>query len=173
MKKLLTVLFLLISALSTFAVCSADVDPILIDKPSPIVFECGDDYFLEIPNGAVIEYSLGGRRADDYYLFISTEFLFLGETTWKGMDKSSFVLKHSVSGSGEETYPLNYAMTSMMSMRSGWKTLSDSLTFATLVPMYLVFDIPTNNRQGWSLIFQPAERGGTAVCEVEIPLRIQ
>lgn len=174
MKKYIFLTIIPILVLMAVFSCSAsDIDPILLDEPSSIVHECGENLFLEIPGKAAIENVFGGRYAKGYFLFFSAEFLFLEDSVWNGMDKNSFVLKHTGNDGSEEFFALNYMMTSMMSTQNGWKTLSDTYSFGRLVPMYLVFTVPMKTNQGWSLIFQPAERGGTASCSVEIPLKVQ
>ncbi len=172
--KLLTAFCLTVTLLLFVLPCSsADVDPILIDKPSPYVYECGENLFLEVLVAPIMDYATGGRRAKENFFFLTVEVLFLENTPWNGMDKSSFVLKHTDPSGVSETYPLNYMMTMMMGMKSGWKTLADRLKFGTLFSLYLVFDIPLSDKQGWSLVFQPAQRGGRPVCETEVPLRVR
>ena len=64
-------------------------------------------------------------------------------------------------------------MTMMLSLKNGWKTFSDELAFPLLLKMTLVFDVKTLDKKGWTLIVAPAERGGEAVCEIEVPLKVQ
>ena len=165
--------FFLALFLTGFACCfSEDVDPILIDKPSEYVFECGDNIFFEIISNVVIDKTASGRYTDDYYLTFSAEILFLEDEPWKGIDKESFVLRFvDAEGNGSE-YPLNYMMTNMAGMKNSWNTFSDTLKFAELRKVSLIFDVNRTEKRGWSLLFRPAERGGEAVCELEIPLRI-
>lgn len=174
MKKtiifLLSILLLLISVL----VCSAaDIDPILLDQPSPLVYECSEDLFFEVLVDPVMEYATGGRRAENLFFFLTAEFLYLEDGTWKGLDKNSFELRHLRADGKEETFPLNYVMTVMASMKNGWLTFSDNIPFATLMKMNLVFDVNTLDKNGWTLIFRPAERGGEPACEIEIPLKVR
>ncbi len=174
MKKVLIMLVILLVMSAVSLSChAADIDPILLDKPSDLVFECNENLFFEILVNPVIEYATGGRHAKDQFLFLTSEFLFLEEKSWKGLDKTSFELRHVKNDGSEESYPLNYAMTVMLAMKNGWLTLSDTLSFGTLTMLPLVFDINTLDKNGWTLIFRPAERGGSAVCEVEIPLKVQ
>lgn len=174
MKKLLFMILLpllLCAALPCGAQISK-VDPILLTTPNPWVYECTEDLVLELLVQPTIDRTTGGRYAENYYLFMTVEFLYLKEFPWNGMDKSSFVLKHTDPAGEVVTYPLNYMMTSMLAMKNNWDTLSFQLAMPTLLKINLVFDIPEIDENGWSLLFRPAQRGGNAECEVEIPLKI-
>ena len=174
MKKSLITLLAIFMILTVFMTCSAvDIDPILLDKPSYLVHECNEDLFFEVLVDPVIDYMTCGRHAKDQFLIMTGEFLYLGEGTWHGLDKNSFELKHIRQDGTEEFFQLNYVMTVMAAMKNGWLTLSDSLPFATLIKLNLIFDVNTLDKKGWTLIFRPAERGGEAACEIEIPLRVQ
>lgn len=172
MKKVLF-FSLLIMILAAALPCGAQiskVDPILLETPNPYVYECTSDLVLELLVEPVIDYSTGGREAKNYFLFLTVEFLYLQEFPWNGLDKSSFVLKHQDSQGEVKLIPLNYMMTEMMSMKNGWATMSETLDFPSLSKFLLVFDVDTADRNGWSLIFRPAKRGGTPECEIEVPL---
>ena len=172
LKKLwITLLFLVLFAV--IPASGADVDPILIDKPNFLVEECSKDLFFEVLVDPVIDYNTGGRKAEDLFFFLTAELLYLRDDPWNGLDKGSFTLKRTLPDGTEELYPLNYMMTMMFSMKNGWKTLSDELAFPRLLKLVLVFDVKTMDRKGWSLIVAPAERGGEAECQIEVPLRVQ
>ena len=173
LKKSYIMLIMLIVFAAGFPAAAADVDPILIDKPNFLVEECNQDLFFEVLVDPVIDYNTGGRKAEDLFFFLTAELLYLREEPWKGLDKSSFVLKRTLADGTEEYYPLNFMMTNMLSLKNGWKTFSDELAFPRLLVMTLVFDVKTLDKKGWSLIVAPAERGGEAACEIEIPLRVQ
>ena len=172
MKKHLLLLIIL-TFLAVIPAAGADVDPILIDKPNFLVHECSKDLFFEVLVDPVIEYNTGGRDAEDLFFFLTAELLYLRDKPWNGLDKGSFVLKRTLPDGTEERYPLNYMMTMMFSMKNDWKTMSDDLAFPRLLKMILDFDVKTLDRKGWSLIVAPAERGGEAECEIEVPLRVQ
>lgn len=172
MRRILLFCLILIPVfLAALPCAAADIDPILIDKPNPRVYECTEDLVIELLVDPIIEYSAGGKIAKDCFLFMTVEFLYLQERNWNGLDKNSFFLLHTDPSGMEEIIPLNYMMTSMMTMKNGWKTMSDQLEFGSLEKMILVFDVDTTNTTGWTLIFRPAERGGNPACEIEIPLR--
>lgn len=172
-KKTFIVLFILIIFAGLRAAFAADIDPILLDKPSPYVLECSENLFFEVLTDPIIEYNTGGRKAKELFLFFNAEFLFLEDAPWSGLDKNSFELVHIRQDGEEERFQLNYMMTSMMALKNGWLTFSDTLFFGTLLPLNLVFDVNTLDKSGWRLIFRPAERGGTPACEIEIPLQIK
>ena len=153
--------------------CMAEIDPILVDEPHPSVFECSPNLFIEIPGEAFISYSLGDRAAENYFFFFKAEVLYLEEEIWNGIDKSSFLLKHTYADGSAAQYDLNYMMTARESLINEWPTMSAPLFFSWLLPLNLVFDVPAAEKDGWSLIFRPAERGGSAVCEVEIPIQVR
>ena len=172
MKKLLFV-FLLSLLICTALPCAAQiskVDPILLATPNPWVYECTDELVLELLVAPVIEYSTGGKDAENYFFFFTVEFLYLQDRPWNGLDKNSFMLKHTGSDGSAEIIPLNYMMTSMMSLKNHWKTMADPLQLGSLIKLELVFDVDTMDQNGWSLLMRPAERGSYPVCEMEIPL---
>ena len=173
MNKKSELLFAVLILLCSFLPCAADIDPILVDKPFPTVYECSPDMFIEVPGVAYISYNLGDRAAEKFFLYFKAEVLYLQEGIWDGLDKSSFVLKHTSSDGLEIRYALNYMMTARESLVNKWPTMSEPLSFGWLLPMNLVFNIPQMERNGWSLVFRPAERGGEAVCEIEIPIKVR
>lgn len=179
MKKLLSiirksaVLFPVFIIMIAFHCCYAEIDPILVDKPDPNVFECGENMFIEIPSSAYISYAADKSENADYYLFLHAKILYLEEKEWDGIDKSSFIVRHQGKDGTAESFPLNYMMTARESLVNEWPTMSYPVIFGWLLPLNLIFDVPTMEKDGWTLVFQPAERGGNAVCEVEIPIRIR
>lgn len=149
------------------------IDPILVDRPDYRVFECSSNMFIEIPYAADFYYRLGGVRAENYFLFVKAEVLFLEDTVWNGLDKGSFELRHQDAHGGSESFPLNYMLTARESMINEWPSMSEPLFFGWLLPLNLVFEVPVNEKEGWTLYYRPAERGGSAICEVEVPIRFQ
>lgn len=172
MKKILF-FFILIPLFMLVLPCFADVDPILIKKPNPWVYECTEELVIEMLVEPIIVDSTGNVIADDYFFVFTVEFLYLQDNPWNGIDKDSFLLKHETGDGRVEVIPLNYMMTSMLGIKNGWKTLADQYELGTIVKMNLVFDVKTNDKNGWTLIFRPAERGGTASCELNIPLHVR
>ena len=154
--------------------CSADIDPILLNKPNDAVFGCRNDIFIELLDNAVISNTIGGRVAEQYYLYLKAEILFLVEGSWDGLDKSSFSVLHTAADGSQETYPLDYAITMITNLRNEWKTLSDRLKFTSLTTYYLVFDVPAMETENWTLQFRPTQRGGSEpYCVIEIPLKVR
>ena len=167
------VLILIFMAVLPCAAQVPAVDPILIDKPNRYVYECTEELVLELMVQPVIEYAISGKRAKDYFLYLTVEFLYLQDIPWNGLHRNSFWIKHTDSQGQAQEYPLNYMMTAMMSMKNGWQTMADPLEFPSLVKFVLVFDVDTMDHNGWSLMFRPAQRSGDPVCEVEVPLVYQ
>lgn len=172
MKKVL-LFFILIALFLTALPCFADVDPILIKRPNPGVYECTEELVIEMLVEPIIVYSTGNVIADNYFFVLTIEFLYLQDYPWNGLDKSSFLLRHQTIDGREEIIPLNYMMTSNLAIKNGWKTMADKYVLGTLVKMNLVFDVKTNDKSGWTLIFRPAERGDDPSCEVNIPLHVR
>ena len=172
MKKICGLIFIFLMMLSGHLAYAADIDPILIDKPSPIVYECSRNMYIEIPRYGTIYYTIDDIDAEVYFLLLKAEVLYLEEGIWDGIDKSSFILKHKNAEGQEDLFQLNYMMTARESLVNEWPTISEPLFFGWLLPINLIFDIPTGDNKGWSLIFRPAERGGDPVCEIEIPLKV-
>ena len=173
MYKLRVVFLLIIFYILFSHTVFAEIDPILLDEPNEKVFPCGDWIFLELPEDAVISYSQYGRPAEFAFLSIKTEFLYLEQEGWNGLDKNSFILVHTDLDGKTANYPLNYVITTYSSLNYGWKPLSFPLSHTTLTKYIIVFDIPSVSKEGWSLIFQPAERGGSEYCRIEIPLKVK
>ena len=172
MKKIFLITIVLLAAVIGLP-CSAEIDPIMKDKPSPIVFECNEDLFIEIPDMASIIYTIGDARAENYFLRLRAEVLYAGEGTWDGLDSSSFQLKYTDTEGNVTYYDLNYMMTAREGLINEWPTMSDPLFLGWLLPLRLVFDVDSMNYKSWSLIFRPAERGGKPVCEIEIPFKVR
>ena len=169
----LSLLLSLMFALTLSAAAQQYIDPILLDKPDPNVYQCGEDLFLEKLGEATIGRVLGGNMAKEQFFFFRAELLYLREAPWNGIAKESFVLKQITSDGKEVLYPLNYMMTVKFGMQNTWKTISNQMTFATLMDLMLVFDVPYNVKaQSLSMIFRPSERDGEPVCEVEVPLKV-
>lgn len=173
MKKICGLIFILFILLGNHLSYAVDIDPIMIDKPSPIVYECSRNMFIEVPRNAWISYNLSDIHAENYFFIVKTEVLYLEEGIWDGIDENSFLLKHINAEGEEDLFSLNYMMTARESLINEWATISEPLFFGWLLPINLVFDVPVNNNKDWSLIFQPSERGGEPVCEIEIPLKVQ
>ena len=171
MKRLIWI-FLAVLMLCAAVPCGAQiskVDPILLKTPNPWVYECTEELVLELLVAPEITYSTGGRDAENYFFYLTVEFLYLQDWPWNGLDKNSFLLRHDESG---EIIPLNYMMTSMLGIKNHWKTMADPLELGSLIKLDLVFDVDSADRTGWTLLFRPAERGDEPSCEVEIPLTV-
>lgn len=173
MKKAAISIFIFFVLLLVFP-CFADVDPILLDEPNENVFGCKNDIFIELMEKPVIGKSTSGRNAVDNYLYFKTEILFLASDTWDGIDKNSFWVKHTSEDETEEYFPLDFAITTLTNLKNGWNTLSEPLDFTYLSTINLVFDVIPTDRNGWTFVFRPTERGSNSTyCEIEIPLTIR
>ena len=174
MKQFYLVLTVLIIMITAAVPCSADIDPILLDEPHDAVFGCRNDIFIEFLSEPVISPTVSGRRAVDNYLFFRIEMLFLAERSWNGIDKSSFSVKHTGADGTQQEFPLDYAASTIMNLRQNLKTISDTISVASLSYYILVFDVNIIDREGWSFVFRPAERGSRDIyCEIEVPLKVR
>lgn len=174
MKYFYLILSILVIMTAAAVPCTADIDPILLNEPNDAVFECGDDIFVEFLSEPMLTPTLSGRRAVNNFLFFRMEMLFLADASWNGIDKTSFSVKHTAPDGTEEIYPLDYASTMIGNLKQDLKTLSDTISTTSLFYYNLVFDVNETDRDGWSFLFQPKERGEqTAFCEIEIPLTVR
>ena len=174
MKYFYLILSILVIMTAAAVPCAADIDPILLNEPNDAVFECGDDIFVEFLSEPVLTPTLSGRRAVNNFLFFRMEMLFLADARWNGIDKTSFSVKHTAPDGTEEIYPLDYASTMIGNLKQDLKTLSDTISTTSLFYYNLVFDVNETDREGWSFLFAPKERGEqTAFCEIEIPLTVR
>ncbi len=170
-------IYFLLTALLMFAAipCSANIDPILLDEPNDAVFSCKNDIFIEFMNDPVFLKTLGERRAEGNYLVFRIEMLFLIEARWSGIDRFGFSVEH-VDGNGtKEVYPLDYATSMITNLKYDTRTFSDPISFASLFNYYLVFDVPSTDRAGWTFVFEPKARGRETdpYCEIRVPLTIR
>ncbi len=174
MKQIYLLLTVLIILITAAAPCAAYIDPILLDEPNDAVFGCMNDIFIEFMTPPVITASLGGKRAADNYLFFQIEMLFLVNDIWNGIDKASFTVRHTDPDGTQKEFPLDYAATMITNLKQNQRLLSEQITFTSLYSYILVFNVTSTDRNGWTLLFRPAERGDqTSYCEVEVPLTIR
>lgn len=152
----------------------ADVDPILLNEPNPNVFGCRNDIFIELTRQPMLSKVASGRMASGYYIVLRAEILFLVENEWIGIDKSSFMMKHTNEDGTQRLFPLDYAGSMIANLKDSLKTFADHYKFADLKHTNLFFDVEPYTQTGWSLVFRPTERGGkTPYCEVEIPIKVK
>ena len=174
MKQIFPILTVLIILITAAAPCAAYIDPILLNEPNDAVFGCKNDIFIEFMNSPVITASLGGRRAADNYLFFQIEMLFLVDDTWNGIDKTSFTVRHTGPDGTQEEFPLAYAARMITNLKQNMRILSDKIAFTSLYNYILVFNVTSTDREGWTLLFRPSERGDRdSYCEIEVPLTIR
>ena len=174
MKRTLLMIIIAVLILLTALPCGADTDPILLDEPNENVFGCENDIFIELMEKASIGKNTAGRNAVDNFLYVKTEVLFLADETWNGIDKNSFKLRHTAEDGTTEEFPLNFAISTLSNLRNGWAGFGDELFFTSLSTINLVFDVDTTDKEGWTLLFSPSERGsGKAYCDMEIPLPVK
>lgn len=176
MKKSALIILFAAVILSTVLPCMAiDVtDPILRDEENEAVFRCGEDIFIEIKDAPTLGKSVSSRNAVDNYLHFSIQLLYLSNDVWAGIDKNSFHLAHIDPEQNEEDYPLNFAVSMITNRMKKYNTFGDMLEVPSYRTIYLVFDVTGNDKNGWSLVFSPAERGKTEpVCSVTVPLTVK
>ena len=173
MKRTLLMIIVSVLILLTVLPCGA-TDPILLDEPKENVFGCENDIFIELMEKASIGKNTAGRNAVDNFLYVKTEVLFLADETWNGIDKNSFKLRHTAEDGTTEEFPLNFAITTLSNLRNGWASLAEGMYFTSLSTINLVFDVNTTDKEGWTLLFSPSERGsGKVYCDMEIPLPVK
>ena len=173
MKRTLLMIIVSVLILLTVLSCGA-TDPILLDEPNENVFGCENDIFIELMEKASIGKNTAGRNAVDNFLYVKTEVLFLADETWNGIDKNSFKLRHTAEDGTTEEFPLNFAITTLSNLRNGWASLAEGMYFTSLSTINLVFDVNITDKEGWTLLFSPSERGsGKVYCDMEIPLPVK
>lgn len=173
MKRTLLMIIVSVLILLTVLPCGA-IDPILLDEPNENVFGCENDIFIELMEKASIGKNTAGRNAVDNFLYVKTEVLFLADETWNGIDKNSFKLRHTAEDGTTEEFPLNFAITTLSNLRNGWASLAEGMYFTSLSTINLVFDVNITDKEGWTLLFSPSERGsGKVYCDMEIPLPVK
>ncbi|MBQ4512329.1 MAG: hypothetical protein II969_05010 [Anaerolineaceae bacterium] len=148
-----------------------NLDPILVDQPSPYVFECKNDIFLEISTQAVVGNVVAQRVAKFTYMSMTVKVLYLAEQEMQGLDKESFTLVHTSEDGSKTKYPMNFAI-SMIATRNKANHVSfgQTLKLPTYWTFDLVFDIDTLDKKNWELVFTPMPRGGgEAYCEIVVP----
>ncbi len=174
MKRTWLIMIVAVLFLLSVLPCSADADPILLAEPNENVFGCKNDIFIELMEKAAIGKNTAGRNAVDNFLYIKTEILFLADEQWNGIDKNSFKLRHTAEDGTTEEFPLNFAITTLSNLQNGWNSLADGMFFTSLSTINLVFDVNIADKEGWTLLFSPSERGsGKAYCDMEIPLPVK
>ncbi|MBR6090030.1 MAG: hypothetical protein IKP86_08865 [Anaerolineaceae bacterium] len=153
---------------------AAEIDPILLDEPNEKVFECGNDIFIEFTALPTISKTANGRTTSEFFVILRAEILFLADKTWYGIDKDSFSLKFTDADGCESFFPLNYAISMMANQKSSWDPFWVPYDFADLRFTNLIFTVPANAAEGWTLMFSPKERGADSpYCEIEIPLKFK
>ncbi|MBQ6343416.1 MAG: hypothetical protein IJI41_09855 [Anaerolineaceae bacterium] len=175
MKKYTVFFVFILLVLCTVLPASAQIaiDPILLNEPNEKVFGCKNDIFLEITQKEIISKVASGRTAPDYFILFAVEVLYLREESWNGIDRDSFVLRHTDADGKQTVYPLNYAISMIANLKVTWPLFSEALDFTDLRHTNLVFNVPYV-LDGWSLIFRPKERGAAApYCEIIVPLNVR
>ena len=173
-KQILLLVLTAVLLLIVFPCAGADVDPILLAEPSPYVFGCRNDIFIEFTRQPALSRVASGRTARGYFIVLRAEILFLAEEDWTGLDKSSFVVKHTDPDGRQSFYPLDYAGSMIANLKDSLRTFADPFEFADLKHTNLFFDVEPYTLEGWSLIFRPTQRGAEKpYCEVEIPLKVR
>lgn len=174
MKSVLKIFLLGILLICLFVIpCAADIDPILRDEPNEAVFECKNDIFIEVSEPAVIGKQTAQRTAEENFLYLTVKILYLAEEEMKGLDKASFSLKH-VGENGEQVYPLNFAISMISNRMKNYTTMTKTLQLSSYWTLNLVFNVDAADKDNWTLIFTPTERGGSeAYCRIDVPLLVK
>lgn len=131
--------------------------------------DCGEIsiQFMEKPKTAK---SMAGVKAADTFISMKVQLIYISDTLWGALDKSSFELVNKTD-EGEKAFPLNFAVSTLLSKSSGADALVEELVFPTLYNYYLVFDTEAL-RENWYLHFTPKERGSSDApyCDLMLPI---
>lgn len=174
MKKLMLLTLLVLILVPILPCAAVEVDPILLDEPNEKVFGCKNDIFIELSQPTTMSKVASGRSTRNNFILIQAEILFLLDTTWNGIDKSSFSLKWTDPDGAVSVFPLNYAISMMANKKLTWHIFSEPYRFTDLKHTNLIFEVTPYSYDGWTLVFRPTERGtGTPYCEINIPLTIK
>ena len=172
-KILLCFLFVLITTAPAFA--QQKMDPILLDEPNDAIFNCKNDIFFEVSTQAAIGKQFAGRTAEDQYLYMTVKILYLAERSMKGLDRKSFSLIHINNDESQTEYPLNFALSMMSNRIKGNINFSEkTLKMPAYWTLDLVFNIDSTDKENWTLVFNPVDRGGKdSYCQINVPLYIK
>ncbi len=171
LKTICCLLFLLITG-SSYA--QGTTDPILLDEYNEAVFDCSNDIFIEISTQPVIGKQFAARTAVDQYLYMTVKILYLAEQPMAGLDRTCFSLIHSPEDAEETVYPLNFAVTMISNRIKGYTNMAKPLKMPSYRTMDLVFNVDTTDKNNWTLIFTPMDRGGSEpYCSINVPLKVK
>ena len=173
MKSVLFLILFLVCVQTGFAASWFD-DPIIYDEPNEKVFDCRNDIFIEVVEDPVISKNVSNRTAENNFLYLTVRVLYLADEEMAGLDKSSFILSRRTEDNTEVRYPLNFMVTMLTNRMRGFSKLTGRLYLPSYRTLSLVFDVDTNDKQNWELVFLPTERGSsTSYCEINVPLKVR
>ena len=175
-KRTITILicltFILLFTVPTFA--QQKTDPILLDEPNDGIFDCKNDIFIEVSSQATLGKQTAGRTAEDQYLFMTVKILYLAEKPMQGLDRTSFTAIHTAEDGTRTEYPLNFAVTMIANRIKGNINMAKTLKLPAYWTLDLVFNADTTDKNDWTLVFTPMDRGGSEpYCEINVPLAVK
>ncbi len=174
MRSIKILFMLIVLLLPATGICFAEADPILVSEPNENVFACGEDVYIELLDAPIIAKQAFGRTAEENYMSFKVRMLFLADVAWEAIDKNSFSLIYEDAEGKETDYPLDYAISMLSNRRNGWNSLSSIVDYPAYFTMSLVFDVGSTEKESWTLVFRPTERGAEEpLCESLIPLNVK
>lgn len=176
MKRFLTTLVRLAVFLMIAGSVSAQqrTDPILLDEANDAVFSCKNDIFIEVSQQAAIGKQTANRTAEDQYLFLTVKILYLADEPMQGLDRTCFSVQHTAEDGSRTEYPLNFAVSMISNRIKGNINMAKTLKLPAFWTLDLVFNVDTLDKNNWTLVFTPMERGGNeAYCQIDVPLAVK
>lgn len=156
------------------AMAQLKTDPILLDEENEAIFECKNDIFIEVSTQASIGKQTANRTAEDQYLFLTVKILYLAKQPMQGLDRSSFSLVHINEDGSRVEYPLNFAVSMIANRIKGNINMAKTLKLPAFWTQDLVFNVDTLDKNNWTLVFTPTERGKKeAYCQIDVPLVVR
>ena len=170
-----TIICLGIFLMLTIPACAQlKIDPILQEGTGEGIYDCKNDIFIEVSTPPMIGKQTASRTAEDQYLYMTVKILYLAEEKMEGLDRTSFKIIHNAEDGSTTEYPLNFAVTMIGNRIKGNTNMAKTLKLPTYRTLDLVFNVDTIDKNNWTLVFCPMERGGEEpYCKIDVPLAVK